>query len=93
MNGTLTLEQSAVREVSSLFGNESALKRLISFAKSLKKESRKAEAVNDNVMTEKDKKEILADIKEALIEVKMAHNGKIKLNTWEEFMHELTAGT
>lgn len=89
MNGTLTLEQSAVREVSSLFGNESALKRLISFAKSLKKESRKAEAVNDNVMTEKDKKEILADIKEALIEVKMVEQGKIKSRPISELINEL----
>jgi len=89
MNGTMTLEQSAIREVSSLFGNDSALKKIISFTKRIKKENKAAVADDSNVMTPEDKKEILADIKEALVELKMAKEGKVKLKTWEEFMREL----
>lgn len=85
----MTLEKSAVREVTSLFGNESALRRIISLSKKIKKESRKAAAVDDNVMTAEDKNQILAEIKQGLIEVKMAKEGKIKLETWKEFKDEL----
>lgn len=89
MNGTLTLEQSAIREVSSLFGNDSALKKLISFTKKLRKESREAVADESDVMTEADKKQILAEIKEGLIEVKMVEQGKRKSRPIMELINEL----
>lgn len=85
----MSLEQSAIREVSSLFGDDGALKRIISFTKSLKRESRKADANCDNVMTPEDKREILYSIKEGLEEVKMAREGEVKLDSWEDFKHEL----
>lgn len=86
MSNTLSLEQSAVREISSLFGNESALKKIISFAKQLKKA---AKTDDSNIMTAADKKRILADIKQGLIELKMANEGKIQLKSWEEVKYEL----
>lgn len=89
MNGTMTLEQSAVREVSSLFGNDSALRKIISFTKRIKKEGKAATADDSNVMTPKDKQEILYSIKEGLEEVKMAREGRITLDSWEDFKNEL----
>jgi len=89
MNGTMTLEQSAIREVSSLFGNDSALKKIISFTKRIKKENKAAVVDDDNIMTPEDKREILAEIKEGLKEVKMAREGKIVLDSWEDFKREL----
>jgi len=86
MSNTVSLEQSTMRAVVSLFGNEEALKKLRSLAKSLKKAAKKDDS---NVMTAADKKRILADIKQGLIEVEMAKRGEIRLQTWEEVKHEL----
>lgn len=86
MNGTMSLEQSAIREVSSLFGDEGALRRVISFAKRLKRDSRKAA---DNVMTPEDKREILADIKQGLFELKMVKQGKLESHPVNELINEL----
>lgn len=86
MNGTMTLEQSAIRTNPSLSGNERALRPSRPLSRKLKREAKQDDS---NVMTAADKKRILADIKEALIELKMANEGKIQLQTWEEVKHEL----
>lgn len=82
----MTLEQSTVREISSLFGNERALKQILSLAKKLKKEAKKDDS---NVMTAADKKRILADIKQGLIEVEMEKRGQIKSRPITELLYEL----
>lgn len=87
MDGTMSLEQSAIREVSSLFGDEGALRRVISFTKRLKRDSRKAAA--DSVMTPEDKREILADIKQGLFELKMVKQGKLESHPVNELINEL----
>lgn len=86
MSNTLSLEQSAIREISSFFGNESALKQILSFTKKLKKEAKKDDS---NVMTAADKKRILADIKEGLIEVELEKKGQIKSRPIAELLYEL----
>lgn len=47
------------------------------------------ERITPNETSEKRKKEILEDIRQALLEVKLAREGKIELQTLEEFLHEL----
>lgn len=86
MSNTLSLEQSAIREISSLFGNENALKQILSFTKKLKKEAKKDDS---NVMTATDKKRILADIKEGLIDIEMEKKGQIKSRPITELLYEL----
>jgi len=86
MSNTLSLEQSAARAVASLYGDEIALKQILSLVKKIKKEKKKNDS---NVMTAADKKRILADIKQGLIEVEMAKKGEIQLQTWEEVKYEL----
>jgi len=75
-----------MRAVVSLFGNEEALKKLRSLAKSLKKAAKKDDS---NVMTAADKKRILADIKQGLIEVEMVKRGEIQARSMEELLQEL----
>lgn len=89
MDSTIKLQQSLIKEVATLFGDETAMKKLMSFTKKLKREAKQKACDDDNVMTEKDKQEILEEIRQGLIEVKMAKEGKIKLQTWEDFKHEL----
>lgn len=83
------MEQSVIKEVASLFGNSDALKQMLSLAKKLKKES-KAKMPIEVAETEFiSKEEILDDLRESLQEVKLAKEGKINLQTWEDFKHEL----
>ena len=42
-----------------------------------------------NVMTEQERQEVLADIKQGLIEVKLFKEGKIALQTARDFLQEL----
>ena len=89
MNNTTTLEQSVIKEVASLFGDIDALKQMLSLARKLKREKRtKAieQADADDCIS---KEEIIDDLREGLREVKLASQGKVNLQTWEEFKHEL----
>ena len=40
-------------------------------------------------MTPAEKKEVLDDLRDAFREWKQEKEGKVRLNTWEEFKHEL----
>lgn len=88
MNNTISLEQSVIKEVAALFGDREALKQMLSLARKLKKEKKTkvAQAEENDCIS---KEEILDDLREGLREVKLANQGKINLQTWEEFRHEL----
>lgn len=89
LNSTLTLEEYAVQEVRSLNGNESSLKKIISLVKKLKKNGTKAAPADDSVMTPEDKKQILAEIKDGLIEAEMVKRGMIESRPISELINEL----
>lgn len=89
MNNTLSLEQSVIKEVASLFGDTDALKQMRSLAKKLKKEKKtkvSAQVAESEFISKED---IMDDLREGLQEVKLANKGKINLQTWEDFKHEL----
>lgn len=86
MSGSISLQQSVLKEIASLLDNDDALKKVLALARKLKRESKKEET---DEFTEADKKEILDDLREAFKELKLAKEGKVKLQTWEEFKHEL----
>jgi len=89
MNNIIGLQQATIQEVSMLFNNENALRKVFSYAKKLREKVAKEEAEKSEKLTAKEKKEILNDIREALIEVKLAKEGKIKLHSLEEVLNEI----
>lgn len=89
MNNTTTLEQSVIKEVASLFGDIDALKQMLSLARKLKREKRTKVIEQADADDGISKEEIIDDLREGLREVKLASQGKVNLQTWEEFKHEL----
>lgn len=82
MSKTISLQQSVMQDVVSLMNDNAAMKKLQTFLKELKKEKKKeADTIS--------KEEVLDDLREAFKEVKLAREGNVKLQTWEEFKHEL----
>lgn len=81
---TIHLQQSVLQDVASLLGDTDALKKLQKTLQRLKKEKAAREE-----MTEKEKAEILNDIRNGLREIKLAREGKIKLQSVEELLNEL----
>lgn len=81
---TIQLQQSVLQDVVSLLDDNEAMKKLQKYIRRLKSEKEARE-----VMTLRDKEEILNDIRDGLREVKLAREGKIKLQTIEEFLDEL----
>lgn len=73
-----------MREVISLFGNEEAMRKVITSVRKIKKESNASEE-----LSQKEKRAIIADIKEGLKEAKMAEQGKLELREWEASKREL----
>lgn len=89
MNSTISLEQSVIKEVATLFGDKEALKQVLSLAKRLKK-AKKAQALEAEDTEEFiSKEEILSDLREAFRELKHSQSTNTSLQTWEEFRHEL----
>lgn len=82
MSKTISLQQSVMQDVVSLMNDNAAMKKLQTFLKELKKEKKKEV---DTIS----KEEVLDDLREAFKEVKLAREGNVKLQTWEEFKHEL----
>ena len=82
----LQLQQDVLQDVASIIGNNDLLKKLHKYLQKLKKEETTEES---DVMTEADKREILADIKEGLREVLYVEPGKQKSRPVEELLHEL----
>lgn len=81
---TIQLQQAVLQDVASLIGDTEAMKKLHKALQRLKKEKAAKEEMNAD-----EEAEILNDIRDGLREVKLAREGKIKLQTVEEFLHEL----
>lgn len=85
MSNSVTLQQAVIKGVASLFGNDDALKKLLTMAKKLKKESRNA----TEELTAKEKEEVLDDIKESLKELRLVKQGKQQSRPVAELINEL----
>lgn len=85
MSNSVTLQQAVIKEVASLFGNDDALKKLLTMAKKLKKESRNA----SEELTAKEKEEVLDDIRESLKELRLVKQGKQQSRPVAELINEL----
>ena len=84
MSKAIQLQQSVLQDVVSMLDDSDAMKKLHKFLLRLKKDK----AVEEE-MTAAEKEEILGDIRDGLRELKLAREGKIELQTVEEFLHEL----
>ncbi len=82
---TISLQQSVIKEVASLFDNEDALRKVLTFVRKVKRTG-KAESQE---LTPAEKKEVMDDLREAFRELKLVKEGKLELSTWEDFKHEL----
>lgn len=82
---TIQLQQSVLQDVASLMDDTEAMKKLQKVLQRLKKEK----AAKEATPADDDKAEVMNDIREGLRELKLAREGKIKLQTVEEFLHEL----
>lgn len=82
---TISLQQSVIKEVASLFDNEDALRKVLTFVRKVKRTG-KAESQE---LTTAEKKEVMDDLREAFRELKLVKEGKLELSTWEDFKHEL----
>ena len=82
---TISLQQSVIKEVASLFDNEDALRKVLTFVRKVKRAG-KAESQE---LTPAEKKEVMDDLREAFRELKLVKEGKLELSTWDDFKHEL----
>lgn len=84
----IEMKMSLLQEVMSLDDNEQLIKKALASLRRLKEKARvKEEEVDDYV--EPTKEEILAGIKEALLEVRAAKEGKVKLQDAREWLNGL----
>lgn len=81
---TLQLQQSVLQDVVSLLDDKEAMKKLQKVLQQLKQEK-----AAQKEMTDKDKAEILSDIKEGLHELKLMKQGKLKSRPVEELLNEI----
>lgn len=82
MSNAITLQQSVLADVVELMGDNDAMKSLRKFLDDLK-------GRDSDVMTEKERQEVLNDIREGLREVRMARQGKIRLQSARDFLYEI----
>lgn len=82
---TISLQQSVIKEVASLFDNEEALRKVLTFVRKVKRTGKAA----SQELTPAEKKEVMDDLREAFRELKLVKEGKLELSTWEDFKHEL----
>lgn len=81
---TIQLQQSVLQDVVSLLDDKEAMKKLQKVLQRLKQEKAAKQE-----MTDKDKVEILNDIKEGLHELKLMKQGKLKSRPVEELLDEI----
>lgn len=81
MSNVITLQQSVLADVVELMGDNDAMKSLRKFLDELK-------GRDSDVMTEKERQEVLNDIREGLREIRMAQQGKIRLQSARDFLYE-----
>lgn len=89
MDKSIHLQQSVIKEVAALFGNDEAMRKVLSLAKKLRKESHGGNSCNVEELTEEERKEVLGDIRDGLAELRLEKEGKVRLDTWEDFRNEL----
>lgn len=82
---TISLQQNVIKEVASLFDNEEAMRKVLSFVKKVKKAA-KAQAEE---LTPSEKEEVMGDLRESLMELKMVKEGKLQSRPVEELFNEL----
>lgn len=82
---TIQLQQSVLQDVVSLLDDKEAMKTLQKVLQRLKQEKAAKQE-----MTDKDKAEILNDIKEGLHELKLMKQGKLKSRPVEELLDEIS---
>lgn len=82
---TISLQQSVIKEVASLFDNEDALRKVLTFVRKVKRTG-KAESQE---LTPAEKKEVMDDLREAFRELKLVKEGKLQSRPVEELYNEL----
>lgn len=82
---TLELKQSVLQEIASL-STAKAMKKLRQYVRTLKEEEAAEKQIKRK---EAYKKELKEDLREALHELKLAQEGKIKLMSLDELIDEL----
>ncbi|MBP3510523.1 MAG: hypothetical protein J6K19_00580 [Prevotella sp.] len=85
MNNTMNLEQSVIKEVATLFGNEDALRQVLSFTKKLKRVMKEKTGEKEYIS----KAEVMDDLREAFIELKKVEQGLAVARPVEELVNEL----
>jgi protein-arginine kinase len=83
---SISLQQSLIKEVASLFDNEDAMKKMLSLAKKLKREKHEAEKEE---LSKAEKQEVLDDLREAFKELKDVKEGKVELQSARDFLYEV----
>ena len=82
---TISLQQNVIKEVASLFDNEEAMRKVLSFVKKVKK----AAKAQTEELTPSEKEEVMGDLRESLIELKMVKEGKLQSRPVEDLFNEL----
>lgn len=81
MNSAMSLQQSVLMDVASLMNDNKAMKKLRVVLDELKRADDKEEFIS--------KEEILDDIRDGLVELKLVKQGKLKSRPLAELINEL----
>lgn len=81
MNSAMSLQQSVLMDVASLMNDNKAMKKLRAVLDELKRADDKEEFIS--------KEEILDDIRDGLVELKLVKQGKLKSRPLAELINEL----
>lgn len=82
MDNIAALQQSVMQDVVSLMNDNDAMKRL-------KKYLRKIINEREEEMSKEEKEEVLADIRQGLVEVREARRKGVKLQSAKDFLNEI----
>lgn len=82
MDKSIALQQSVMEDVVSLMGDNEAMKKLQKYLRKLISENKKE-------MSKSEKAEVLDDIRQGLIEVRLVKKGKLNSRPVEELLNEL----
>lgn len=95
----MQLRASVFEDLNAILDNEDAMRKLRKFLSRLRKEATAASTTEcsetedavceQEAMVVDEKTEVLEDIREGLREVKAAREGKIKLQSARDFLHEI----
>lgn len=82
MSQAVNLQQSVLHDIASLMGDNAALRKIYDFIQGLKNESLESQQSAE-------KEEILDDVRQGLIEMKLVKQGVIKSRPVEELLNEV----